>query len=63
MTMAEAVAQLPHGFQIHRSHWVADTAIKDTRNDKVELVTGLSLPLSRHRRKAFDEWLDQITPA
>lgn len=63
MTMAEAVAQLPHGFQIHRSHWVADTAIKDTRNDKVELVTGLSLPLSRHRRKAFDAWLDQVKPA
>jgi hypothetical protein len=60
MTMAQAVAQLPHGFQIHRSHWVADTAIKDIRNDKVELVTGLSLPLSRHRRKAFDEWLDKV---
>lgn len=60
MTMAEAIAQLPHGFQIHRSHWVADTAIKDVRGDKVELVTGLKLPLSRHRRKAFDEWLDMI---
>ncbi|MBP2160160.1 MULTISPECIES: LytTR family DNA-binding domain-containing protein [Asticcacaulis] len=60
MTMAEAVAMLPHGFQIHRSHWVADTAIKEARSDKVELVTGLSLPLSRHRRKAFDEWLDAL---
>lgn len=60
MTMAEAVAMLPNGFQIHRSHWVADTAIKDAKPDKVELVTGLSLPLSRHRRKAFDEWLDAI---
>ena len=60
MTMAEAVAQLPHGFQIHRSHWVADTAIKDAGADKVELVTGLSLPLSRHRRKAFDEWFDKV---
>lgn len=63
MTMAEAVAQLPHGFQIHRSHWVADAAIKEAQSDKVELVTGLKLPLSRHRRKAFDQWLDEITPA
>ncbi|WP_443751113.1 LytTR family DNA-binding domain-containing protein [Asticcacaulis solisilvae] len=58
MTLAEAVEGLPHGFQIHRSHWVADTAIRSADANRVELVTGLSLPLSRHRRKAFDAWLD-----
>jgi hypothetical protein len=60
MTLAEAQALLPDGFQIHRSHWVAGTAIKKMTGDKVELVTGLSLPLSRHRRKAFDAWLDTV---
>ena len=58
MTLAEAVAALPHGFQVHRSHWVANTAIKSVGAGRVELVTGLSVPLSRHRRKAFDQWLD-----
>lgn len=61
MTLAEAVSELPHGFQVHRSHWVATTAIKSTGPDRVELVTGLSVPLSRHRRKAFDAWLDAAT--
>ncbi|ESQ91171.1 hypothetical protein ABAC460_06310 [Asticcacaulis sp. AC460] len=63
MTMAQAQALLPGGFQIHRSHWVAGEAIRKTAGDKVELVTGLSLPLSRHRRKAFDAWLESVTPA
>ncbi len=57
MTLAEAVAGLPHGFRIHRSHWVAGSAIRSADASRVELVTGLSLPLSRHRRKAFDQWL------
>ncbi len=63
MTMAEAIAGLPHGFQVHRSHWVAGTAIKSAGADRVELVTGLSVPLSRHRRKAFDAWLDAAAAA
>lgn len=63
MTMAEAQGLLPGGFQIHRSHWVAGEAIRKSSGDKVELVTGLSLPLSRHRRKAFDAWLETVTPA
>jgi len=58
MTLAEAAASLPHGFQVHRSHWVANTAIKSVHANRVELVTGLSVPLSRHRRKAFDAWLE-----
>ncbi len=62
MTLADAVADLPHGFQVHRSHWVAGSAIKSTGAGRVELVTGLSVPLSRHRRKAFDQWLDTTTP-
>ncbi len=60
MTLAEAVAELPQGFQVHRSHWVADTAIKSVGAGSVDLVTGLSVPLSRHRRKAFTAWLDAM---
>jgi DNA-binding LytR/AlgR family response regulator len=52
------MAALPRGFQVHRSHWVANTAIKSVGRGRVELVTGLTVPLSRHRRKAFDAWLD-----
>ncbi|ESQ77748.1 LytTR family DNA-binding domain-containing protein [Asticcacaulis sp. AC402] len=63
MTLADAQGLLPGGFQIHRSHWVSGEAIRKTWGDKVELVTGLSLPLSRHRRKAFDQWLETVTPA
>ncbi|MBW8735054.1 MAG: LytTR family transcriptional regulator [Asticcacaulis sp.] len=57
MTMADAVAGLPQGFQVHRSHWVAEYAIKSVTGGRVELITGLSVPLSRHRRKAFETWL------
>jgi len=61
MTLAEAVAVLPQGFQVHRSHWVSAQAVKTEKGDRVELVTGFSLPVSRHRKKAFAEWLDQVT--
>ena len=61
MTLTEAVALLSGGFQIHRSHWIHDGAVRDYRKDQVELKTGLKLPLSRHRRKAFEDWLEQMT--
>ncbi len=63
MTLAEAVELLRDGFQIHRSHWVYDGAVKNYRKDQVELITGLKLPLSRHRKKAFEDWLETIAPA
>lgn len=56
MTLAAASEMLPDGFQIHRSHWVAKDAIKSFGVTKVELITGLSLPVSRHRYKAFLQW-------
>jgi hypothetical protein len=58
MTLAAATKLLPDGFQIHRSHWIARTGIKSVNNAKIELITGLCLPLSRHRSKEFYEWLD-----
>lgn len=60
MTLAEAIELLKDGFQIHRSHWVHDGAVKDYRKVQVELITGLKLPLSRHRRKAFEDWLKTV---
>ncbi len=59
MTLTEAMELLKGGFQIHRSHWIHDGAVKDYRKDRVELVTGLYLPISRHRRKEFEAWLEQ----
>ena len=61
MTLTEAVELLQGGFQIHRSHWIHDGVVKDYRKDQVELKTGLKLPLSRHRRKAFEDWLETVT--
>jgi hypothetical protein len=60
MTLTEAVELLKGGFQIHRSHWVRNGAVRDYRKDQVELVTGLKLPLSRHRRREFEAWLEQV---
>lgn len=62
MTLAEAIEALKDGFQIHRSHWVHNGAVKDYRKAQVELITGLKLPLSRHRRKAFEDWLEAVGP-
>ena len=61
MTLAEAADVLKDGFQVHRSHWVHGGAVKDYKGDQVELVSGLRLPVSRNRRKAFEAWLDQAT--
>ena len=58
MTLAAATLLLPGGFQVHRSHWVARDAIKSASGAKIELITGLCLPLSRHRSKEFREWMD-----
>jgi hypothetical protein len=61
MTLTEAVELLQGGFQIHRSHWIHDGAVRDYKNGQIELSTGLKLPLSRHRRKEFEAWLEQAT--
>lgn len=58
MSLVGAVAMLGDGFQVHRSHWVAREAIRSSGSSSIQLVTGLSLPLSRHRAKEFRVWLD-----
>ncbi|WP_264394474.1 LytTR family DNA-binding domain-containing protein [Porphyrobacter sp. ULC335] len=58
MTLAAATQLLSDGFQIHRSHWVARHGVKSVRKGKVELVTGLCLPISRHRSKEFQDWFE-----
>ena len=57
MTLAEAATRLPAGFQIHRSHWINDGTVQALKRDRVELSNGRTLPLSRHRRRAFEDWL------
>ena len=54
MTLSEAVAQFHDGCQTHRSHWISSGVIKTIKLQQVELVSGLKLPVSRHRRKDFD---------
>lgn len=58
MNLAEAVDLLKGGFQIHRSHWIHEDAVKDYKDGSIELTTGLRLPLSRHRKKDFEAWLE-----
>lgn len=57
--IAEAAPQ--KGFQIHRSHWVAKTAIKSAEfkgpSPHVTLADGRSLNISQSRLKKFEEFL------
>lgn len=62
MALSHAVPLVGDGFLVHRSHWVAREAIKSAGSTSVKLVTGLSLPISRHRAKEFRTWLDSQTP-
>lgn len=58
MTLGQAAAQLGDGFQVHRSHWVARSGIAGTTASTVRLLTGLAIPVSRHRIRDFRSWLD-----
>lgn len=59
MALSHAVPLMADGFLVHRSHWIAREAIKSASSISVQLVTGLSLPISRHRAKEFRAWLDR----
>lgn len=58
MSLAAATDDRTDGFRIHRSHWVARAAIARVEADRIHLWTGLTLPLSRHRKAAFRDWWD-----
>jgi hypothetical protein len=62
MALSHAVPLMDDGFLVHRSHWVAREAIKSANSTSVKLVTGLSVPISRHRAKEFRSWLDEQRP-
>ncbi len=59
--LADAIAELEglEGLRIHRSHWVAITAISKTKRENgkllVELTNGISLPVSRTYAKTLRE--------
>jgi len=61
--IAEAAPQ--KGFQIHRSHWVAKTAIKAIKfkgsTPQVTLVNGRSLNISQSRLKDFERFFTSKT--
>jgi hypothetical protein len=63
MRLSDAIAQVKPtiGFQIHRSHWVAKSAIREIDNNgtasKVHLIDGRSLSISHSRLPEFIEFL------
>lgn len=59
MTLTHAVALIGDGFLVHRSHWIAREGIKSANATSVKLITGLSVPISRHRARDFRTWLDR----
>lgn len=70
MRMRDAVAELDGlGLQVHRSHWVADSAVQgyERRDGRVilQLRTGLEIPVSKGGLPAVRDagWLDRQAPA
>lgn len=67
--MSDAIAELDGypGLQIHRSHWVADTAIvgfeRDGSRSFVRLIDGRRLPVSRPNQPALRARLAEKTTA
>ncbi|MFN3230129.1 MAG: LytTR family DNA-binding domain-containing protein [Asticcacaulis sp.] len=59
MSLAAATDARSDGFRIHRSHWVTRAAIDGVEAERIRLWTGLTLPLSRHRKAAFREWWER----
>ncbi len=66
---SDIVRELPgeRGMQVHRSHWVARSAIaravKDGQNMKLALLSGDSVPVSRSFRSAVETRLEQPAAA
>lgn len=63
MRIAEAEQAMGSGFRLHRSHWVAEGAVKDEKGGEVTLINGLKLPVARQRRKALNDWLGESAHA
>ncbi len=59
MKISQAVALMGAGFQLHRSHWVAEGLVAAEKDGEVVLKTGLTLPVARQRRKALQDWLGE----
>lgn len=61
--LSDLVRQLPHGLgmQVHRSHWVAATALRDWqasgRDITLRLTSGLTVPVAVTRRREVRDWL------
>lgn len=66
---SDIVRELPddRGMQVHRSHWVARSAIadavKDGQNMKLVLLSGDSVPVSRSFKSAVENRLEQPSAA
>ncbi len=60
MRLADAMAYVKsEGLQVHRSHWVARHAMADLTKEGLVLTTGMTLPVSRNRRMALNQWTAQ----
>lgn len=64
--ISDIEAQLPDalGLRVHRSHWVAASAVKDLNRSRegwmLELADGTQVPVARARREAVRDWLEAM---
>ena len=64
--LADAIAQVPQdaGLQVHRSHWVARTALADLdrRRDgwRLRLLNGEDIPVARNRQAQVRRWVEAV---
>jgi DNA-binding LytR/AlgR family response regulator len=63
---SDAVRHLPDslGMQVHRSHWVADKAVRglvvNGQRMQVELSNGTQVPVSRTFRSAVEQRFEKV---
>lgn len=67
--LADAIAQLPAeaGLQVHRSHWVAISAVNELERRRngwlLHLHNGSSVPVARNRQTTVRDWVKAVQNA
>jgi hypothetical protein len=67
--ISDIEAQLPasHGLRVHRSHWVAASAVRRLNRDRdgwtLTLTCGAEIPVARARRAMVQDWVGALTIA
>lgn len=64
--LADAIAQVPidTGLQVHRSHWVAQSALADLDRKRdgwrLRLQNGVDIPVARNRQTEVRNWVEAV---